>query len=166
MGDVGSARYEPALLAPCLTIRVLSYSKCQEIHLLHLYVNIQKLSTLRVKISYFPQLPIVYAQYITMGTYCIAISILISGVSNDLCDLKIMSLYCTIPANIKKKNFRCIIIKINIFFILTGTHISWVNIGTSWNKFALHYDKWVTMESKPQTYRSWVCCPNHLPINS
>ena len=26
MGDVGSARYEPALLPPCLIIRVLSYS--------------------------------------------------------------------------------------------------------------------------------------------
>ena len=26
MGDVGSARYEPALLPPCATIRVLSYS--------------------------------------------------------------------------------------------------------------------------------------------
>ena len=26
MGDVGSARYEPALLPPCLTIRGLSYS--------------------------------------------------------------------------------------------------------------------------------------------
>ena len=26
MGDVGSARYEPALLPPCPTIRVLSYS--------------------------------------------------------------------------------------------------------------------------------------------
>ena len=26
MGDVGSARYEPALLPPCLTIRLLSYS--------------------------------------------------------------------------------------------------------------------------------------------
>ena len=26
MGDVGLARYEPALLLPCLTIRVLSYS--------------------------------------------------------------------------------------------------------------------------------------------
>ena len=26
MGDVGSARYKPALLPPCLTIRVLSYS--------------------------------------------------------------------------------------------------------------------------------------------
>ena len=26
MGDVGSARYEPALRPPCLTIRVLSYS--------------------------------------------------------------------------------------------------------------------------------------------
>ena len=25
MGDVGSARYEPALLPPCATIRVLSY---------------------------------------------------------------------------------------------------------------------------------------------
>ena len=28
MGDVGSARYEPALLPPCPTIRVLSYSNC------------------------------------------------------------------------------------------------------------------------------------------
>ena len=26
MGDVGSTRYEPALLPPCATIRVLSYS--------------------------------------------------------------------------------------------------------------------------------------------
>ena len=26
MGDVGSARYDPALLLPCPTIRVLSYS--------------------------------------------------------------------------------------------------------------------------------------------
>ena len=26
MGDVGSARYDPALLPPCPTIRVLSYS--------------------------------------------------------------------------------------------------------------------------------------------
>ena len=26
MGDLGSARYEPALLPPCPTIRVLSYS--------------------------------------------------------------------------------------------------------------------------------------------
>ena len=30
--EVGSARYEPALLPPCLSIRVLSYSNCQEIH--------------------------------------------------------------------------------------------------------------------------------------
>ena len=29
MGDVGSARYEPALLPPCPTIRVLCYSNCQ-----------------------------------------------------------------------------------------------------------------------------------------
>ena len=29
MGDVGSARYELALLSPCLTIRVLGYSNCQ-----------------------------------------------------------------------------------------------------------------------------------------
>ena len=28
-GDVGSARYEPALLPPCPTIKVLSYSNCQ-----------------------------------------------------------------------------------------------------------------------------------------
>ena len=27
LGDVGSARYEPALHSPCPTIRVLSYSK-------------------------------------------------------------------------------------------------------------------------------------------
>ena len=32
MGEVGLARYEPALLPPCLSIRVLSYSNCQEIH--------------------------------------------------------------------------------------------------------------------------------------
>ena len=29
MGDARSARYEPALLPPCLTIRGLSYSNCQ-----------------------------------------------------------------------------------------------------------------------------------------
>ena len=29
MGDVGAARYEPALLPPCPTIRVLCYSNCQ-----------------------------------------------------------------------------------------------------------------------------------------
>ena len=29
MGDVGAARYEPALLPPSSTIRVLSYSNCQ-----------------------------------------------------------------------------------------------------------------------------------------
>ena len=27
MGDVGSLRYEPAILPPCPTIRVLTYSK-------------------------------------------------------------------------------------------------------------------------------------------
>ena len=32
MEEVGSARYEPALLPPCPSIRVLSYSNCQEIH--------------------------------------------------------------------------------------------------------------------------------------
>ena len=32
MGEVGSARYEPALLPPCPSVRVLSYSDCQEIH--------------------------------------------------------------------------------------------------------------------------------------
>ena len=32
MGEVGSERYEPALLSPCLSIRVISYSNCQEIH--------------------------------------------------------------------------------------------------------------------------------------
>ena len=32
MGEVGSARYEPALLPPCPSIRVLCYSNCQEIH--------------------------------------------------------------------------------------------------------------------------------------
>ena len=39
MGDVGSARYEPALLPPCPTIRVF---KLQEL------VNFQKFSILRV----------------------------------------------------------------------------------------------------------------------
>ena len=29
MGEVGSARYEPALLPPCPSIRALSYSNCQ-----------------------------------------------------------------------------------------------------------------------------------------
>ena len=32
MGEVGSAGYEPALLPPCPSIRVLSYNNCQEIH--------------------------------------------------------------------------------------------------------------------------------------
>ena len=32
MGEVGSARYEPVLLPPCPSIRVLSYSNCQENH--------------------------------------------------------------------------------------------------------------------------------------
>ena len=32
MGEVGSARYKPALLPPCPSMRVLSYSNCQEIH--------------------------------------------------------------------------------------------------------------------------------------
>ena len=32
IGEVGSARYELALLPPCPSIRVLSYSNCQEIH--------------------------------------------------------------------------------------------------------------------------------------
>ena len=32
MGDVGSVRYEPALLPPCPTVRVFSYSNCQEFH--------------------------------------------------------------------------------------------------------------------------------------
>ena len=31
MGEVGSARYEPALLPPCPSM-ALSYSNCQEIH--------------------------------------------------------------------------------------------------------------------------------------
>ena len=48
MGDVGSARYEPALLPPCPTIRVLSYSNCQEIHPIHFKAKFPKFSTLRV----------------------------------------------------------------------------------------------------------------------
>ena len=32
VGEVGSARYELALLPPCPSIRALSYSNCQEIH--------------------------------------------------------------------------------------------------------------------------------------
>ena len=35
MGDVGLARYEPALLPPCLTTRALSYSNWPEIHPLY-----------------------------------------------------------------------------------------------------------------------------------
>ena len=35
MGDVGSVRYEPALLLPCPTLRVLSYSNLSEISPLH-----------------------------------------------------------------------------------------------------------------------------------
>ena len=38
VGDVGSARYEPALLPPCPTIRALTYSNL---------VSFQKFSTLR-----------------------------------------------------------------------------------------------------------------------
>ena len=46
MGDVGSARYEPALLPPCPSIRVLSSSNCQtEIQPLHVSMNVQKFST-------------------------------------------------------------------------------------------------------------------------
>ena len=48
MGDVGSARYEPALLPPCLTIRILRNCNCQEIHPLLFEVNFQIFSTLRV----------------------------------------------------------------------------------------------------------------------
>ena len=46
MGEVGSARYEPALLPPCLSIRVLSYSNCQRSpnHTSSLRVNTQRLS--------------------------------------------------------------------------------------------------------------------------
>ena len=43
MGDVGSARYEPALFPPCPTIRVLSYS--------NYIVNFQKFSTLRINVA-------------------------------------------------------------------------------------------------------------------
>ena len=48
MGEVGSARYEPALLPPYPSIRVLSYSNCQEIHsrqqtgLIHIYIYFHK----------------------------------------------------------------------------------------------------------------------------
>ena len=44
MGEVGSARHEPALLPPCPTIKVLSYSYCQRS-----IPSISKFSTLRVK---------------------------------------------------------------------------------------------------------------------
>ena len=49
MGDVGSVKYEPALLPSCPTISVLSYSNHQEIHPLHFEVNVQKFNSLRVK---------------------------------------------------------------------------------------------------------------------
>ena len=44
MGDVGSARYEPALVPPCPTIRLLSYSNCRDPP-----TPLQKFSTVRVK---------------------------------------------------------------------------------------------------------------------
>ena len=48
MGDVGSARYDPALLPPCPTIRVLCYSNCQRST--HSVSNeFQKFCTSRVK---------------------------------------------------------------------------------------------------------------------
>ena len=50
MVDVESARYEPALLPPRPTIRVLSYSNCQRsTH--SIKVTLQKFSTLRVIIT-------------------------------------------------------------------------------------------------------------------
>ena len=52
MGDVGSVWYKPALLPPYPTIRVLSYRK-SEIHPLHVLVDFQKFSTLRVKWGLF-----------------------------------------------------------------------------------------------------------------
>ena len=51
MGEVGSARYEPALLPPCPSIRVLSYSNCQRSSHSISLVDCQKFSTLRVKFS-------------------------------------------------------------------------------------------------------------------
>ena len=48
MGDVGSVRYELALLSPCPTIRVLSYSNCPRSTHSHFLVNFQKFSFLRV----------------------------------------------------------------------------------------------------------------------
>ena len=51
MGDVGSARYEPALLPPCPSIRVLSYSNChRSTHSMSKSVC-NKFSTLRVNSS-------------------------------------------------------------------------------------------------------------------
>ena len=52
MGDIGSARYELALLPPCPTIRVLSYSICQRSTHSSFQMNMQKFSTLRVKLVY------------------------------------------------------------------------------------------------------------------
>ena len=48
MGDVGSARYEPALLPPCLIINGLKLQSLSEIHSLE--AHFQKFSTLRVNI--------------------------------------------------------------------------------------------------------------------
>ena len=48
MGDVGSARYEPALLPPYPTIRVLNYSNCQKFTHSISKVNFQKSSASRV----------------------------------------------------------------------------------------------------------------------
>ena len=51
MGEVGSARYEPALLPPCPSIRVLSYSNCQRSSHSTSLVDCQKFSTLRVNLT-------------------------------------------------------------------------------------------------------------------
>ena len=52
MGDVGSARYEPALLPPCQTIRILSYSNCQRsTHSISQWI-FTNLALLRVKRSW------------------------------------------------------------------------------------------------------------------
>ena len=73
MGEVGSARYEPALLPPCPSIRVLSYSNCQEIHsrqqrvwawplagmiLLYRYTNIRRKNWYCHSYWYFLQFPL------------------------------------------------------------------------------------------------------------
>ena len=64
MGDVGSARYEPALLPPCPTIKVLRYSNHHNYHIYHDY-HISMLLEF-IDVSYFldmDKFPVLHISY-------------------------------------------------------------------------------------------------------